>query len=121
MKSALNWFEIPVAKMDRAIRFYEAIFETKLREEHMGPMHLAIWKTEEPGVGGALALDPARQPHANGTLVYLNANGRLDEVIGRVARAGGKVEQPKTDIGQPGFIAVISDTEGNHVGLHSER
>jgi predicted enzyme related to lactoylglutathione lyase len=31
------------------------------------------------------------------------------------------VVQPKTDIGPPGFIALVRDTEGNVVGLHSER
>ena len=36
-------------------------------------------------------------------------------------KAGGKVMMPKTDIGPPGFIAVMVDTEGNSVGLHSER
>ena len=35
--------------------------------------------------------------------------------------AGGKVVMPKTDIGPPGFIALVRDTEGNVVGLHSER
>jgi predicted enzyme related to lactoylglutathione lyase len=28
---------------------------------------------------------------------------------------------PKTDIGAPGFIALLRDSEGNSVGLHSER
>jgi predicted enzyme related to lactoylglutathione lyase len=28
---------------------------------------------------------------------------------------------PKTDIGDPGFIAVLRDTEGNSVALHSPR
>jgi predicted enzyme related to lactoylglutathione lyase len=26
---------------------------------------------------------------------------------------------PKTDIGEHGFIAIIGDTEGNSIGLHS--
>ena len=48
-----------------------------------------------------------------------NAEGRLDAIVGRVEQAGGKVEQPKTSIGEHGFIALIRDTEGNVVGLHS--
>jgi len=27
----------------------------------------------------------------------------------------------RTDIGEPGFIAIFADTEGNHVALHEER
>ena len=36
-----------------------------------------------------------------------------------VAKAGGEVVQKKMAIGPAGFIAVIRDTEGNVVGLHS--
>jgi predicted enzyme related to lactoylglutathione lyase len=121
MKSAVNWFEIPVAQLDRAAQFYEAILQTKLKRERFGEQDLAILTAEEPGVAGALVLDPKRKPNVDGTLVYLNANGRIDSVVDRVASAGGKVLLPKTDIGQPGFIALIRDTEGNCVGLHSER
>jgi len=53
--------------------------------------------------------------------VYLNASGKLDACLERVVPAGGAVVMPKTDIGDPGFIAVVRDTEGNLVGLHSER
>jgi uncharacterized protein len=121
MKSAVNWFEIPVAQLDRAAKFYEAILQTKLRREHMGNQDLAILTSEGTGVGGALVSDPHRKPNSDGTLVYLNANGQLDAVIGRVATAGGTVLLQKTDIGDPGFIALIRDSEGNCVGLHSER
>ena len=39
----------------------------------------------------------------------------------RVRGAGGVLIMPKTDIGVPGFIAVLRDTEGNSVALHSPR
>ena len=39
----------------------------------------------------------------------------------RVVKGGGAVVLPKTDIGVHGFIATVRDTEGNVVGLHSER
>jgi predicted enzyme related to lactoylglutathione lyase len=53
--------------------------------------------------------------------MYLNCNGTLDACLARVKDAGGQVVMPKTDIGDPGFIALVMDTEGNTVGLHSER
>ena len=56
-----------------------------------------------------------------GVIVYLDADGTLDAGLARVERAGGQVILPKTDIGPPGFIALVRDTEGNLVGLHSER
>ncbi len=65
--------------------------------------------------------DARRKPSSDGALLYLNVNGRLDAVVDRIAQAGGEILVPKMDIGEPGFIALFRDTEGNVVGLHSER
>jgi predicted enzyme related to lactoylglutathione lyase len=56
-----------------------------------------------------------------GTLVYFTAHsGDLDNELGRVENAGGKVFQPKTLISDDvGYMAVIGDTEGNRIALHS--
>jgi predicted enzyme related to lactoylglutathione lyase len=53
-------------------------------------------------------------------MVYLNANGRLDDAIASVVANGGKVLQPKHPIGPFGFRAIILDSEGNRVALHSD-
>lgn len=34
-------------------------------------------------------------------------------------RTGGRVLKPKSAIGDYGFIALVHDTEGNLIGLHS--
>lgn len=127
MQNALNWFEIPISDMDRATRFYEQVLGVRLRRETFGGMPLAVFPYDAPegpgprGVGGALARMPNRKPSSDGTLVYLDASGKLDEVLGRVPAAGGEVVMPRTDIGVPGFIAVMRDPDGNLVGLHSPR
>jgi len=59
------------------------------------------------------------KPSANGTRVYLSCEGVLDEVIARVEKAGGKIVMPRTKIGEEGWVALITDSEGNSVGLHS--
>jgi len=121
MQNAINWFELFVNDLDRATRFYEAALEVKLRREEFGGTPMAIFMSAADGaVGGALVKN-GRKPGGEGTLVYLNANGKLDAVLGRIEKAGGTVVQPRTDIGAPGFIAMVKDTEGNVVGLHSER
>jgi uncharacterized protein len=51
-------------------------------------------------------------------VICLNANGQLRQAF---ARVGGTVLLPVTSIGDPGDIAIILDTEGNRIGLHSER
>lgn len=119
MKTALNWFEIAVDDLDRAARFYEQMLGTPLRRERFFGLDQALFPYESPGLGGALVKDPRRAPGAAGALVFLNAEGRLDDCLGRVAVAGGEVVQKKTSIEFAGYYALVRDTEGNLVGLHS--
>jgi predicted enzyme related to lactoylglutathione lyase len=45
--------------------------------------------------------------------------GRLDDAVKAVRGNGGKVLQKKQQIGPHGFRAVIVDSEGNRIALHS--
>jgi len=119
MRNSVNWFELFVAELPRAQAFYEQVLATKLKAETFNGEPHAIFGSE--GVAGALVVRKGVKPGAGGTMVYLNCNGTLDAVVSRVEKAGGKLVMPKTDIGPPGFIAVMADSEGNTVGLHSER
>ena len=121
-RNALNWFEIPVADIDRAQRFYETLLARSLRREQMGPQTLAVFPYDNgSGVGGALlqsATAPA--PATDGSLVYLDAGPSLDAVLSRAGELGAKVLLPKLQLpGTIGFIAQIVDSEGNRLGLHS--
>jgi predicted enzyme related to lactoylglutathione lyase len=118
-RNALNWFELFVTDLKRAQAFYEKTLGISLRFEEFGELPMAIFAEE--GVAGALVKHPTRKPSADGALPYLNCNGKLDACLARVEQAGGKVVMPKTDIGDPGFIALVVDTEGNTVGLHTEK
>jgi predicted enzyme related to lactoylglutathione lyase len=120
MKNALNWFEIPVRDMDRAVAFYEALLGARLRRDIFGGLPYALFPAEEPGVGGALVQDTKRTP-GGGALVYLNAEGQLDALLARAAGSKTNVVLPKTPIGKDGFIAIVVDSEGNRIGFNSER
>jgi uncharacterized protein len=119
MANSVNWFEIPVKDLDRAAAFYEALIGAPMKREVFCGLSMAVFPYPEQGVGGALVLDPRRAPSKDGTLAYLNLSGRLDQAIATAPRAKGEVVLPKTDIGVQGHIAIIRDTEGNLVGLHS--
>jgi predicted enzyme related to lactoylglutathione lyase len=122
MSHPVHWFEIFVTDIDRAVRFYQTVLNVELRRENEDGRPMAIFASAvQEGVGGCLVRQPGREPTDRGVLIYLDANGKLDACLGRVERAGGTVVQPKTDIGPPGFIALVRDSEGNIVGLHSER
>ena len=66
-----------------------------------------------------MASDPSRKPGTDGPIVYLNDEGVIDDVLGRVEAAGGQVTREQMSIGDFGNIALFQDTEGNVVGLHS--
>ena len=73
-------------------------------------------------VGGAVVDSGGfHKPSAtDGPLVYLNANPDVQNVLDRVVAAGGNIMVPKTQISpEYGYMAVIIDTEGNRIGLHS--
>lgn len=79
---------------------------------------------EDPasGVGGAVCHRPGfyKPSESEGPLIYLNANPDVQHILNRVEDAGGKIIVPKTEISKEyGFMAVIKDTEGNRIGLHS--
>ena len=119
--NALNWFEIPATDISRAKNFYENIFEIKMEEMEMSGMKYAMFPFD-PTVGkiaGGLAQSPMHTPSSTGSIIYLNANPDLQNVLDRIEKAGGKVTMPKTSIGQNGFMAFFIDTEENVMALHS--
>jgi predicted enzyme related to lactoylglutathione lyase len=120
---AISWFEIPTTDLKRAQKFYEQILEVQMIPMDLGNFKMCMFPIEDQsGVGGALCHSPGfYQPSAtDGPLVYLNANPDVQIVLDRVEKAGGKILVPKTQISpEYGYMAVISDTEGNRVAFHS--
>jgi hypothetical protein len=120
MSNPVGWFEIYVQDMPRAKAFYEQLFGVTLSrlespdiEMWAFPMDRAMY-----GASGALVKMPGFPSGANSTLVYFHSADCAVEA-GKAVKAGGKVQQPKTSIGQYGHIALVVDTEGNLIGLHS--
>ena len=118
--NAINWFEIPVRDMDRAITFYSAMLNQPVGKGEFAGMPHGFLPSSEAGVGGALVLGNHLTPAgANGALIYLNAGFDMDGALTRAQNAGGNILQGKTDIAPQGFMAIVMDTEGNRIALHS--
>lgn len=121
-------FEIYVADMARAKAFYEAVFDCRLG--HMPSptpgMEMDMWMfpmDRENGMtgygsGGMLVKQEGFTPGAGGTLVYFGCEDCAVQAARAVA-AGGALVQGKMSIGEHGFCALVRDTEGNVIGLHS--
>ena len=111
------WFDIPVADLDRAAKFYRAVLGVGVDKETYGDVSFCVIEHED-GNGGCLV--PNKQEIASGgVLLYLNANGRIRDAVGKVVPNGGSVIEDTHPIGPHGFRAVVLDSEGNRIALHS--
>jgi len=119
-KDIAVWFEIPASDFPRASGFYEAIFATKLDRMEYGGRAMGVFPYEAGNVSGAVTEMPARAGGDQGTVVFFNCDGRLDDVAGRVEAAGGRLLTPRVELpNDMGSFYQIADTEGNRVGLHA--
>lgn len=122
-ENALNWFEIAATDIKRAKKFYETVFDIQMEESEMMGMKMATFPFDMNGkVSGALVQAEMYAPSADGAKIYLNGNPDLQTALSKVEKAGGKVQMPKTKITEEiGFMAFFTDSEGNTVGLHSQK
>jgi hypothetical protein len=119
----VGWFDIYVDDIERASAFYEALLDTTLTpmDDPNDPSARMMAFGDDfasHGAGGALVqLDGAR-PGPGGSMVYFTCDDCAVEQA-RASAAGGSVVRPKFPIGGHGFVSIVTDTEGNMIGLHS--
>jgi uncharacterized protein len=124
MDNAISWFEIPATDIDRAQKFYEAVFNIQMQALDFQGIKMRMFPLDDPmaGIGGAVVdTGGFHKPSAtDGSLIYLNGNPDVQLFLDRVEAAGGKVLTPKTTISDEyGDMAVFLDTEGNRIALHN--
>ena len=124
--NVISWFEIPVTNMERAVKFYETVFGFILSRNQMGPLDMAWFPYVENGLGagGSLVFEKDfYKPSTDGALVYFTAqSGDLVNELSKVENAGGKIISGKKLIAEDyGYMALIIDTEGNRIALHSRK
>jgi predicted enzyme related to lactoylglutathione lyase len=122
--NTLCWTDIPTIDLDRAIKFYSAVLGEEVSKMSEQGFEYGLLPHEEQNASGCLCVgsDSAgseNKPSQNGPLVYLSVEGRLDDAIKAVKANAGKVLQERHQIGPHGFRAVIVDSEGNRIALHS--
>lgn len=118
LKDYVSWFEIPAHDLVRAATFYNTIYNMQMEVVYNGDFVMAYFPADK-GIGGALIQGPGCYPNDTGVLIYLNAGGDMDSILGRIELAGGRIIMPKTLIGeQAGYFALFIDSEGNRLALH---
>ncbi len=113
------WFDIPVADLDRASSFYATVLAIPVHQQQFEQFKFAVLDHKE-GNGGCLVLKEREISSTQGILVYLNVDQRIRQAVSLVEGVGGKILEPIHSIGPHGFRALILDSEGNRLALHSQ-
>lgn len=110
-------FEISAEEPERAAKFYAEAFGWKVQkwESPMDYWMLITGDEGEPGINGGMMkkCDEHPMPGTVNTITVAS----VDEYVGKVEAAGGKIIVPKMAIPTIGYIAYFQDTEGNMFGL----
>ena len=120
MSNTFVWVDIPVVDLDRAIAFYSAVVGRPVSK--IGDPNFSFGLFEHHGgeVGGCLGDSSGGPgPAMGGPLVYIDASDRLAAAVAAAERHGGRVLKAIHPIGPNGFRAIVADTEGNRIALHS--
>jgi predicted enzyme related to lactoylglutathione lyase len=117
-RNPIPYVEIPVADLDRAVIFYEAVFGFSLERQTVDGYAMALFPFTDgaPGATAALAKGEVYAPSKQGAILYFHVDD-MDAVMKRAEQAGGAILYPRKDIGELGFVGEIQDSEGNRIGL----
>jgi predicted enzyme related to lactoylglutathione lyase len=114
------WVDIPVHDLDRAIAFYAAVLGTPVTREGGPGFSFGLLAHSGSDVAGCLYMaDDGNAPSPRGPLVYLNVDGRIVDAERAVAAGGGRIVKSTHAIAPHGYRAIVLDSEGNRVALHS--
>jgi predicted enzyme related to lactoylglutathione lyase len=123
--SALNtkhnrtvWIDIPVADLERSAGFYRAVLGVGVTIDSFQGSTFGVLEHQE-GNGGCLVHDPSAINSSGGILVYLNVDGRIHDAVAQAVKHGGRVLEAAHSMGPHGCRAIIVDSEGNRLALHS--
>lgn len=121
-KNMVTIIEIPVTNMTRAVKFYQVLLGVTIETMTMEGTELGVLPSIEGTVSVVLVKGEDYIPTKNGTLIYLNPGDDLQPALDRVEKNGGKVILPKTQISpEMGYYSFFIDSEGNKLGLHSQK
>lgn len=122
MQKLLSFFEIPTADFDRAVKFYETLFGIKMECFDCESEKMAFFPTENGLCPGAISWAKGFNPSADGVLISLTCHD-VEQTLKLAALNGGKLYQPKTKIlaENRGYFGTFIDSEGNKIGLYSDK
>jgi uncharacterized protein len=122
MKELINWFEIPANDIERAVNFYANVLEIELSLMDYGSEKMACFP-DGYNISGAISQHKDFKPSPDGVMITFYAGEKMHGFLERVQKNGGRIIIPKTKIEAEnrGYFATFSDSEGNSVGVYSDK
>jgi uncharacterized protein len=111
---SIVWFEIPADDLERANRFYGALFDWRIEPypSRKDYWHIDTGGREDTPDGGLMA-----RCHPQQTItIHVNVKS-VTNSMAKVEKLGGKVCGPKIAVPGRGYFAICQDTENNTFAL----
>lgn len=112
--SSVVWFEIPADDVERARKFYSALFGWKIEKlpGQADYWHIDTGGGEDTLDGGMLARKHPGQPITS----YVTVES-VTASSAQVEKLGGRVMKPKTAVPHMGYFAICRDSEDNEFAI----
>jgi predicted enzyme related to lactoylglutathione lyase len=115
----IAYFQIPAEDVARARKFYQSLLGWKIEPDTTLPDKSLQWQniiTGEPEEG-TMNMGGIYKRQMPGPIMNFVHVEDFEQVLANVEKLGGKIIMPGNEIETVGLVAVISDTEGNIIGL----
>jgi predicted enzyme related to lactoylglutathione lyase len=115
----IAYFQVPADDVGRARKFYQSLLGWKIEPDTNLPDKSLQWQnitTGEPEAG-TMNMGGVYKRQMPGPIMNFVKVENVEGVLANVEKLGGKIMMPKNEIKTVGIVAVISDTEGNIIGL----
>jgi predicted enzyme related to lactoylglutathione lyase len=123
MSKLVSWFEIPTSNFDRAVIFYQNVLNVALNIVDCEDSKMGCFPDDGLNVAGCIFYSPGYRPSIDGVIISFYCEDDLNNFLKKVELNGGKTITPKTKImvEKRGYFGLFSDTEGNRLGVYSDK
>jgi predicted enzyme related to lactoylglutathione lyase len=122
MRILISWFDIPTSNFNRAVIFYQNIFDLTLNLVDCRGEKMGCFPDDGVNVTGCIFHSSDYKPSMDGVIISFYCED-INIFMKKVELNGGNTITPKTKIlveGR-GYFALFSDPEGNRIGVYSEK
>lgn len=120
MADAVSWFELPADDTARAGKFYSDVFGWATSDMGGGSLYAKTLPSDEnmvPLEAGGINGDISQRTDQFDRPLIVIAVEDLDAKIAMIGNAGGELVKAREDVDGMMAWAIVSDSEGNKIGI----